>query len=296
MSDEPRGSLHAEVLYGAGVPTSATRPAALRQTWLCPRGAVALYYYDFGSGAEATSAVEFMSASLWGGPGPTAEHPDLIFTLPPGGLVVVVSGQPQPILSAALVLMARRKMKRYAGAQGVPVTRSAGIDLMGVARRLRGPLQCEKKDSEWKGYCDALDRWPAGKPYLGPRLGLAGRSVLATVARAPVEEASFLVIDPKGVKYGTIKPENDEERGQVRDLLALLRGGKPVPPTNPVQAYGSSLTQRPLPPADLVDNAQHYRSSNDGFVRDCGDTIVVLESDGSTPGLYIGIFRKPAAK
>jgi hypothetical protein len=286
------GSLHANVLYQVSAMPQPTG-GKVKQNFLCAGAAVAVFFFAFGSDAEAISAAGIAGAQLWGGSGPSTEHPDEV--LRSGPVLAVVSAQmPAPMVA---VLSARRGFALERDGS-VPASGPADVEPATLAA-LRAALDCAGAEERW---CLALDRFGAGSPatpWHAPILGGSLHVVRGRLGAAPAavnaEEVSYLIVRPDGVRYGEVTPSSPQETVQLQAVLGMIRNSTPVPPSDPVFQYVQSLASGTVAHATVVGRSLVYHPTNTVLIRDAGSDFVVLEvADAATTHapFYVGIFPK----
>ena len=293
------GADHPGSLHAATIPGTLLEPAlaTLHLSYVCGDAPVALYLYDFGSAAKVPAQLAFLGARLWGGPGPSAEHPDEL--LHAGSVVAVVSGQRPGKLT--MLLVGKKQMQRHvtSGVIGsVDGDRVPERDLLPAdLARIKGYVGCAGNPARGV-YCAALDRFEQGKPIAATVGGLAGISLRVDLdpAKQPVrwsEEADFLVTDASGAVYGNVKPTSDDEARQVADFIAAIKTGKPVPASHPIPSYARSLTgNRPTHPTRVLGRSTAYGANSVVYLRDTGAQLVIVETFKSDRLFYIGVFPR----
>jgi|GEM_PF-3211259 len=284
-----QGSLHAATL-----PATLMEPAVgtLMRSYVCGAEAVAVYFYEFAP-AQVEGQAAFFGARLWGGPGPTAEHPDeVLFS---SVAVVVVSGARPGKLTSLLI--PKKQLKRYApsGVIGsVDGDRSAESDLSPAdVTRIEGLVGCAKR----KFYCAALESFANGKPITLAPKGVAGITLRIDLdeAKQPVrwkEEADFLVTDTTGAVYGTITASNPEEQLQIDLYVVAVQRGIKVK-ANPLADYAESIVgKRPTHPTQVLGRSTVYGANSVVYLRETSSATVVIETFRSDRLFYIGVFPR----
>jgi hypothetical protein len=268
-------SLHAASTYQ----TLMEEPSGgkTRQFFRCNGKDSTLYLYDYGTPEKAQAQATFIGARLWGGPAPTPAHPDELLGK---GSVLAVLSPPGPIAG----VLAARGFKPYRGEALHPVDLSAA-DL----QKLKASVDCKAQAF----FCKALERFGKGKPVkaVDATRTLGGATLILSGDRVS-EEASYLVLSKEGALYGTVKPTNAEEEGQVKEFLAYVRSGKPTPGSEALMGYVRSLGSRPLKPTQAVGRSTAYMSNNHVLVREEGDALLVVEYMPGVPDFFVGVFPK----
>lgn len=252
-----------------------------RQFFTCGGSPYTLYLYDYGTPKAMESQVAIIGARMWGDAGgPTGEHSDEV--LVKGSVIAVVSPSPGPV-GRALV---GKGFKPYRA--GAPA--NAPVDLSAAdLQKLKASVDCKAQAF----FCKALERFGKGKPVKATDATrtLGGATLIVSGDRVS-EEASYLVLSQDGALYGTVKPTNAEEEGQVKEFLAYVRSGKPTPGSEALMGYVRSLGSKKLQPTQSVGRSTAYVSHNHVLVREEGDALLVIEYAPGVPAFFVGVFPK----
>jgi hypothetical protein len=146
--------------------------------------------------------------------------------------------------------------------------------------------------------CDALTRFEAASAPAPTdhAYALVGRA-FSTYNAWRGEEVDWFVARPgELMSFGDILPEDETERQQTSEVLALLTAGQPVPSTHPIAGFVQSLATGGQPPhaTRLEGRSRHYRQEEmnaDVYIRQGVGEILVVKTNGA--GAAIGVFRQP---
>ncbi|MEN9796378.1 MAG: hypothetical protein RL653_74 [Pseudomonadota bacterium] len=195
---------------------------------------------------------------------------------------------PRAILLASLCAFA---LVGSAAAQGrasgtSPVAPPGGDLSDGDVKALASQLGCPSKARAF--YCGALDRFARGKvpSVTGTRKSHLGTAFFVSAGR---EHATYLLLDDDGASFDAVTPENAREAADMKRALDLIRAGKQVPASNPLQKLVTSLAEMPiaraLPTRTLGRSRTLSRAGTRLLIRQEGDAYVVLQVSLSPLGL-----------
>ncbi len=288
---EDGSSLHAASAYETLMEEPSGGKA--KQLFACKGRLYALYLYEYGTATSAYQNAAIIGARLWGNPnGPSGHHQDEV--LLGGPVIVVISPAPGPLAAVfeadGFEPFRHRKTK-------APRAEADPVDLGDAElKKLKAAVDCKAQAF----FCKALDRFAKGKPAKGPSdtRAFGGATLLVVLdekdpAARYKQEAGYLVLSNREALYGTVKPSNAEEEGQVKTFLSYVKAGKAIPAADPLMGYVRTLTSKPLKATKTVGRSTAYLSSNHILVREDKDTFVVIEHQPDNgDGFYVGIFPK----
>ncbi|MEW5847778.1 MAG: hypothetical protein AB2A00_03150 [Myxococcota bacterium] len=276
------GSIHAGSIYAQPFlePRSKTH-----QSLDCGSGPLAVYTLEYADSDEAERATAFFGARLWGGPGPSAQHPDEL--LRKGTVVVIISGaNPAPLLPTYTRQGFQPHRDNDATAIHVPQDISAQ-----VLAEVRKRLDCATSPR----HCAALDGFANGAPPLPmARPSIGSMVLLGPGAGERREQLAWLIVDAGGLLSGDLRPENADEERQVRELLAMLSSGKAVPADHPLHALVASVAREKRRPTATAGRSITLEDGGDYWVRDVGNDVVVITAFQERGGvaLVVGVFPR----
>jgi hypothetical protein len=140
--------------------------------------------------------------------------------------------------------------------------------------------------------CAALTRFARGNvpSPVGERRSFLGATFVVATGRV---QGTFLLLDDTGALFDDITPDNPREAAELQKAIEHIQAGKPVPASNPVQQFVSSIPGMPgmkTRPGRTVGSSRLVVMKNRLFIRQDGDTYIILEVGQSTLKLgYVGV-------
>lgn len=204
------------------------------QSFECGKTIATIYYYEYRTRDELRTRLESIKHILWGEPGPTTLHPELVLDLE--NLLVIISSRKPQLL---YLLLSHRVT--------FPDLSDASVD----DRITR--LRCGTPKDLAPELCSALQDFRRGTyPQVASgEIVLVGRSWEVSEDSEPsqvLSEALYIGQIPEAgsvASFGQVKPENEDERDQILRQMEAQKEGKVAGSAQPLitflrDAYGKT--------------------------------------------------------